>query len=758
MNGMKRTTTKKTAADAGKNRGQLLDELALLRKKVAELEKKACPLPEFYERNFCAGILETLKDGIWVTDRQNRIMYANKGMADIAGIPRAGIIGMAVLRDFSEQTLKSLRPLYRKARATLRPLPYEIFVVTPSGRETWQAGWLIPLVRTGRFNGMVCTVQDITAQRHTRDQYGSILKTTRDGFCLLDMQGRVQEVNDAFCAMTGYSRPELLRMGITDIDAVDTKKKIQRRISAIQKSGGALFETKHRRKDGSLIDVEVSVSTLGGETGRMVNLVRDITGRKRMEEALHQSEASARTLLQIPSTAIMLFDKSGSCIDVNDTVLKRFGKTRRELMGRALWSIVPPQVAKRRWLFFRRAVSTGKTVRWEDEREGMLNDNSFIPVANERGAIERVIGFAVDITAGKRAERLLKESEERYRTIFESCAEGILVVDFATLRLKYANPGICAMLGYTRRQLQKIRVPDIHPAEAWQEIKFQFSEMSRGKRVASHAVTCRRRDGSVMYADITGTRIAIDGREYSLALFTDITERRVIEKQLQESEALFRQTFEHAPIGIAIFDKNGAVISVNSFLADMLNYSTGALKADGIDAHLHPECRSGGITALLAAPETLRRPSVLECRYIARAGNTVYARVHAQGVFSPAGDLVSVVVLIEDITARTHAEALNVNIIARLKAVYKELQEFAEILPEHQRFSAFETIDMYRLSPMENRVASLIYHGYGNREIAEKLAISESTVKHHVTSIFSKFNVSRRLEFLKIIREKRIMM
>ncbi|MBN2109040.1 MAG: PAS domain S-box protein [Deltaproteobacteria bacterium] len=708
------------------------------------------------QKNFYEKIFETVNDGIWVTSPQDVITYANKGMTEIAGIPKSKIIGLNVLRDFPEATLSNFRPLYRQARETLQPLQYEVSVVTPSNRETWQAGWLMPQTLKGSFNGMLCTIQDVTIKKQEEELYRTLLKTMKAGISIVDMQGRILEVNDAFCAISGYGREELVRMGIGDIEAGIQPREIAASIRKIKKIGGEVFEARHRRKDGSLIDVEVNVAFVGTGEGRMVTLVRDITWRKRMENELRQSEAVARTLLQIPSTVMMLLDTQARFIEVNETMTKRFCRTREEMIGMCLWDILPPHVAKLRKGYFARALSTAEMVRWEDERQGMWNDNSFIPIANERGTIEQVIGFAIDITAGKKAEIHLAESEKRYRQIFETCAEGILAVDIESKRVKYANPAMCALLGYTLRGLQRKRLSDIHPESAMEEVNSQFAEIARGFTINAPAIACQHKDGSVIYADISGTKMVIDEHAYNVGFFTDITQRRAVEQKLQKSEELFRETFEHAPIGIAIFDKRGGVVNANSFIAGILGYAKDTLKAEGIDAYLHAEDKLMSIKALLASPEKLRRHAVHEKRYVARDGHTAYVKEYTQGIFTKADELLFLIVLIEDITGRMQAEILNINVIAKLKDVYKELHDFSAMLPAEQKFSRLVSIHDYNLSPMENRVASLIYNSYTNHKIASKLNISENTVKHHITSIFSKFKVGNRLEFLKIIREKRI--
>jgi PAS domain S-box-containing protein len=707
-------------------------------------------------KNFYEKILETVHDGIWVTSPQDVIIYTNKRMMEISGIPKYKIIGRHVLRDFPKETLQNFRPFYQQARETLRPLQYEALVVTPSKRETWQAGWLIPQELHGRFNGMLCTAEDGTIQKQMRNRYGTILKTTQDGFMMLDMQGHILEVNDAYCAMSGYSREELLRMCLEDIDAVEKPRETRNRISKIKNSGGDLFETRQRRKDGSIIDVEVSVSYLGTGEGRMVNLTRDITGRKRMEGALRLSEATARMFMLIPSTAMMLLDTQARFVEVNETMTKRFCRTREEMNGRCLWDILPPHVAELRKGYFAQALATAEMVRWEDERQGMWNDNAFIPITDEHGKIVRIIGFALDITAGKQAEMLLKESEERYRKIVETCAEGILVAEMGTQRIKYVNPAMCAMFGYTFKGLLRKSLTDIYPQDSLEKVKKYSAEIIRGLQPPALDIPCQKKDGSFIYADITGTKMNIDGREYNVGFFTDRTRRRVIEQQLQRSEALFRQTFEHAPIGIAVLDKRGSLVDVNSFFASILGYSKNVLKEQGIDAHLHSEDKHMSIKALRSSPEKFREPAMCEKRYVSRDGHTRYVKEYTQGIFNTSDKLALLIVLIEDITCLVQAEDFNRNVMTKLKDVYNELQDFSALLPADQNFSNIVSLHDYKLSPMENRVASLIYNSYTNHDIALNLNISENTVKHHITSIFSKFKVRNRLEFLKIIREKRI--
>ena len=119
----------------------------------------------------------------------------------------------------------------------------------------------------------------------------------------------------------------------------------------------------------------------------------------------------------------------------------------------------------------------------------------------------------------------LRDSEEFYRILFEGAAEGIMVVDIESRALLFSNPVMCAMLGYTARELRRMRVDDIHPTDDLEWVQAEFTAQAHGKPLAS-AIPCLCKDGSTFYADIHSTPLVIDGRMCNVGFFTDITERR----------------------------------------------------------------------------------------------------------------------------------------------------------------------------------------------------------------------------------------
>jgi PAS domain S-box-containing protein len=118
----------------------------------------------------------------------------------------------------------------------------------------------------------------------------SILKTAMDGFWITDTQGRLLEVNESYCKMTGYRENELLTMSISDLEVVENPSEVAIHMQKILEQGFDRFESKHRRKDGTTFDVEVSVQSRNDD-GRCVCFLRDISGNKQSEKALHRKQA-----------------------------------------------------------------------------------------------------------------------------------------------------------------------------------------------------------------------------------------------------------------------------------------------------------------------------------------------------------------------------------------------------------------------------------------------------------------------------------
>jgi len=148
--------------------------------------------------------------------------------------------------------------------------------------------------------------------RKSDERHRSILQTTLDGVWMVDMQGRVLEVNESYVRMSGYSAQELLTLHVYDLDVDETPESTIVHIEEKKRHGTSLFEARHRRKDGSIFDVEINVQYRSDDGGQIVAFIRDVTERKQTEIALRRSEEHLRSVIETLPIPLALNDNKGN--------------------------------------------------------------------------------------------------------------------------------------------------------------------------------------------------------------------------------------------------------------------------------------------------------------------------------------------------------------------------------------------------------------------------------------------------------------
>jgi PAS domain S-box-containing protein len=274
---------------------ELADDLAFglhtLRNRTALVESESR-----YRQLFDAS-----PDAVFVLDPHGRFLDCNQIAVRRYGYTRQELLGMAAhdlaAPDLKEQAGSRVRQSlesggafeWRHRRRDGRELPVEISAVP---------------ITLGGLRGILASVRDISERKQAelalREQVQRtvrLLQTTLDGYILADTAGQVVDVNSAYCNLIGYTRDELLQMNIRQLEGQLSPQEIERRIELMVQQGGARFETQHRRKDGRLLDLDVSITIIQQQDGPLVAaFVRDITERKQAAEALRQSEHYNRLL------------------------------------------------------------------------------------------------------------------------------------------------------------------------------------------------------------------------------------------------------------------------------------------------------------------------------------------------------------------------------------------------------------------------------------------------------------------------------
>ena len=237
----------------------------------------------------------------------------------------------------------------------------------------------------------------------------SILETTRDGFWRVDAEGRLLDVNPAYCLLSGYTRSELLAMHVFDLEFEENPAQTAVRIERIIENGGELFESRHYRRDGSVWYVEVSAtySKIGG--GQLFVFVRDITGRKLAEQSL-QLAASVFTHAR---EGIMITGTDGTIIDVNDAFSHITGYSREDVLGQNPRLLKSGRQEKEYYIaMWRDLVRKGHWYGeiWNRRKSGEVyaQMQTISAIRDEKNNILQYVALFSDITALKEHEKQLE--------------------------------------------------------------------------------------------------------------------------------------------------------------------------------------------------------------------------------------------------------------------------------------------------------------------------------------------------------------
>ncbi|MCX6743154.1 MAG: PAS domain-containing protein [Candidatus Parcubacteria bacterium] len=235
--------------------------------------------------------------------------------------------------------------------------------------------------------------------------------------------------------------------------------------------------------------------------------------------------------------AIYITDQKGNFINGNKAAESLTRYKREELIGKSflkLKLLSPNEIIRAAKLLALNLMgkSTGP-----DEFIINTKDGKKIPIEIRTFPLKtdgnkQILGIARDITERKKHEERITDSEVKYRALFETSADGILIADIETKKIIVANPAICQMLGYSQDELLRMSVMGIHPQKDLPYVISEFEAQAKKEKILAEKIPCLRKDGSIFYADINTTQITLNGRQCNVGLFRDITERKKAEEEL----------------------------------------------------------------------------------------------------------------------------------------------------------------------------------------------------------------------------------
>ena len=435
---------------------------------------------------------------------------------------------------------------------------------------------LLQEVKTLRRRVATLTKEE-TAPRLSDQKWYSLLKNTPDIVMIVDRDGTIRFINHT---EPGLKQKETIGKKVYDYiqpEHYDTMKKDLEKVFLTGHSASHEISRMKRKGELSWYQAELGPVKQDGNIVAASIITRDITEHRRTEEALKKSEENYRILVENQTDMVVKFDPEGTLLFASPSYCKTFGKSQEELTGSKFMPLIHEEDREKVTETLKKVYKPPYTGYVEERAltidgwrwQAWLNT----AILNNEKKVEAIVGVGRDITEHKQAERILRESEERYRALFQGAAEGIIVADTETKMFKYVNPAICTMLGYTEDELKQMGVPNIHSKEDFEYIISEFEAQARGEKKLTSNIPCLRKDGTIIYVDIKTTNLPIDGRECNVGFFTDTTERKKAKEEIEK----FKEMADHATFGCAMSDLKGNLTYLNDSFAAMHGYTPAKL-------------------------------------------------------------------------------------------------------------------------------------------------------------------------------------
>jgi PAS domain S-box-containing protein/putative nucleotidyltransferase with HDIG domain len=491
--------------------------------------------------------------------------------------------------------LEVLRRVWKTGRAQHHPISLY--------RDERLASWRENYVYRLPLGEVVVVYDDVTERKRAEEllaKYRLLAAEARDVmFFVRAVDGAIVEANLAAEEAYGYSREELLHLDIDTLRPASEGAGIDERIEAAG-TAGALFETEHRRKDGSLFPVEVSVRGTVLVDGDEVHLsvVRDISERKQAEEALRRSEERYRILTEASPDFIYIIDRHDRVQYVNSKGAAAVGRSPEEIVGLSRADLFDAETAAHMEATLKRVFESGEA---EESESQLIYPTGqawittwLVPIKDDTGQVGAAFGVSRDITERKRAERELRQSEEKFAAAFHASPDLMAITRMSDGTIVEVNEAYSSLLGYSRAESLGKTTADLSIwADPADRATFMASLEESGQ-ITDFETTLRRRDGTLLTCIGSARTLDVVGERCVLSVIHDVSECKQAERALRESEQRLTLAKEAAGLGVFDFDLPSGVHRWDARTRELWGVAPDEpISSEALMASVHPDDREG---------------------------------------------------------------------------------------------------------------------------------------------------------------------
>ncbi|NLH46969.1 MAG: PAS domain S-box protein [Myxococcales bacterium] len=639
-------------------------------------------------------VFDAFGDCVITTDEKYCITSWNQAAATLYGIPAAEAIGRPIETLVEIENAPLPRAAIRDRVETQGFWRGEAIHRTGNGRRVW-VDWTISRLGAPKqpFRGSVAVARDITEKKQVEERnrfLSMVLDQIQDRVAVTDLTGRVTYVNDAECRMLKRSREELIGQSVQSFGEDPAQGATQREIiDGTLTQGEWRGEVVNIAADGEEIIMDCRTRLVNDEAGRpiaMCGISTDVTERRRAERRLRENEELFRLIFDQSPVGVVIVGLNFRFINCNQAFCRFTDYSEAELLERSFGDITHPEHREADIAQIRRILA-GESDHYETDKRYIRKDGGVtwghLSVSLIRTADGRPLHFVSliqDINKRRKDEEELRqraeelrESEERYRLLFEGMLDGFalheIILDEAGRPCDYrfleVNPAFERLTGLKREQLIDKRVREVLPGteEYWIQTYGEVALTGVPRQFENYSGDLDRYYEVLAYRP-SPHRFAV--------IFSDITARKKAEKALRESEERFRIASENA--GDVIYERNLAT-GVAEFFGDVdgrQGYEPGGYPRtfDGWFELVHPDDRSNlGEPVRQAMVE--RKPFAIDYRLRRRDGSYTEWIDRGRFVYDENGTAIKIIGAATDVSEKRKVERENLKLEEQLRQAMK---------------------------------------------------------------------------------------
>jgi PAS domain S-box-containing protein len=532
------------------------------------------------------SIFGAIKQAIFIFDLETQqILDANESCTHLYGYARDELLSMTMANllpddmanedwmDFrhfltvDESPVRGFAPRHQKKDGSIIWVDITCSIIDFNGKDT---GMAVAIDITER----VLLDRKLTE----RSKYlEALVHDAPDAIVTLDRSHLVKEWNPGATRLFGFTPEEARGKNIDDLIAKDNVTSEAQIFTRQVLEGGVVHPhaSVRYRKDGTAIQVLVSGSpiVMDGELVGVIAVYKDITEQKNAEEALQRAKNDLESLFQSIDDSVVALDADHTIIRINDCFRRWIGATSEaDVLGLKCYQLFHNRDKMCPDCPADLVIRTGNPVQIEKFSPAVDKylHISVSPVIDISGRVTEVIEISRDITDRRRSEIALKESEAKYRMLADVASElGQCVVilqdrDGCIGTFQFVNDAVCKLTGYSREELAEMTADMLVDPEQMQIVMNNYSRRQRGENPPErYEIIIRNKQGQRVLVDATFQTLAYEGQIATIALFTDITQQRSLEEQLQQSQKL-------EALGLLA---SGVAHNINTPLSSIIGYA-----------------------------------------------------------------------------------------------------------------------------------------------------------------------------------------